>query len=361
MADKNSGWLVKASCPGFPSVQITGLRPSASSGTSGGPGYQELVMDLSETFDLIPASVTLFSVHQGTKLSVHLGSQGDLDVVLAEAIEFGSHVITVSVSGVPARRSLDALGALLCAAATVSQLFYLAWIVTAEAISFYTEFTMWSVMIASVLINLGGYFYLLDDEKDKNHPFRLWSRPPSRQMAMLMLAPLTGDVLPLVSCKTCGLDAPVRASTRDGVVQWGVLMMAFQDGLVLKIMSGVHMGAEAIPLSTVPLACLSLTLLATAFNLPRRLSHFILESCEAAYREKGELADEAKISMYATQKMAFGHKSTPSKERPAAVETPPPAKAKAAAKAAAGGKPTKPQSFREQLKAGGKGQSKSLY
>ena len=38
-------------------------------------------MDLSETFDLIPASVTLFSVHQGTKLSVHLGSQGDLDVV----------------------------------------------------------------------------------------------------------------------------------------------------------------------------------------------------------------------------------------------------------------------------------------
>jgi hypothetical protein len=67
-------------------------------------------MDLAEQFDPIPASLTLLSIHQGTKCPVHLGSQGDLDVVVAEAIEWGSHVITVTVAGVPARRALDALG-----------------------------------------------------------------------------------------------------------------------------------------------------------------------------------------------------------------------------------------------------------
>ena len=83
--------------------------------------------------------------------------------------------------------------------------------------------------------------------------------------------------------------------------------MAFQDGMVLWIMKGLHLenGALHPELTTVPLTCLVLTLVATAFNLPRRASHFILATCEAAFREKEELADEAKISMYAAQKMAF--------------------------------------------------------
>ena len=200
---QGSGWLVKASCEGFPNIQITGLRPSRHAHTrmeSEQPGYEELLVDLAETFDLIPASVMLFSLHQGTKLSVHLGSQSDLDVVLAEAMEWGSHVINVTVSGIPARRSLDALGALVGAAATLSQLFYLRWMM-ANGASFYSELTMWCVAAGTLMLNIGGFFYLLDDESEKNHPFRLWIRPLSRRVLMLVLCPFTGDVLPLVACK----------------------------------------------------------------------------------------------------------------------------------------------------------------
>ena len=113
MADP-SGFIVKASCDGFSNMNTFALRF----------GYEELVVDVAEAFDLIPASVTMCSLHQGSKLMVHLGSQGDLDVVQAETMEWGGHVITIEVSGIPARRSLDAFGALAGAAATVSQLFY---------------------------------------------------------------------------------------------------------------------------------------------------------------------------------------------------------------------------------------------
>ena len=207
-ATKGSGWLVKASCEGNPNIQITGLRPQRDErGAEGGPGFHELVQDLADSFDLIPASVMLFSLHQGTKLSVHLGSQGDLDVVLAEALEYGSHVVAVTVSGIPARRALDAVGALLSVAATVSQLFYLSWIVTSSGAGFYYELKMWVVVVITVLYNLGSYFYLVDDESDKNHPFRLWMRPLFRRLGMLLLAPFTGDVLPLVACKVCARAA----------------------------------------------------------------------------------------------------------------------------------------------------------
>ena len=203
MPKNTSGWLVKATCEGHGnSGRIFNLPPQKlDRGAEGNPGYHELVGELAETFDLIPASVMLFSVHQGTKLSVHLGSQGDLDVVLAETMESGSHVIYVSVSGIPARRALDALGALAVAAATVAQLVYLWWLVTLSGATFYRQLIMWSVMIATLLINLGVFFYLLDDECDKHHAFRLWARPLHRRILMLLFAPFTGDVLPLVACK----------------------------------------------------------------------------------------------------------------------------------------------------------------
>ena len=152
---------------------------------------------------------------------VHLGSQGDLDVVLAEATEWGSHVISVQCSGIPARRSLDALGCLSGVAATCSQIGYLYWMVTESGAAFYRELAMWTIMIFTLLVNLGGFAYLFDDETDKNHPFRLWTRPLWRRLLMLVLSPFTGDVLPLMGSKVCGLDAPIRALTRDGVVKWG--------------------------------------------------------------------------------------------------------------------------------------------
>ena len=154
------------------------------------------------------------------------------------------------------------------------------------------------------------------------------------------------------------------------MVKWGVLMMAFQDGLVLWLMYGLHMGDGAIPLSTVPRAALTATLVALAFNLPRRLAHFLLASCEAAYREKEELVDDARVYMFATTKMA-NKESIRAAAEPAPPAAPiasaPPANAKAAG--AKGPKPTpkggkaggKPMSFREQLKAGSKAHGKSMY
>ena len=104
----NSGWLVKATHDDGP-LFVTGLRARKNEKNEDcGPGYQELVVDLAETFDLIPSSVMVFSLHQGTKLNVHLGSQGDLDVVLAEAMEWGSHVISVSVRIVSASTCANA-------------------------------------------------------------------------------------------------------------------------------------------------------------------------------------------------------------------------------------------------------------
>ena len=113
-----------------------------------------------------------------------------------------------------------------------------------------------------------------------------------------------GDVLPLVGCKACGLDAPIRASTRDGVVKWGVLMMVLQDGMVLWLLQAMHTGDEALPLTAWPLSCIALTSFSVLLNLPRRVSHFVLASCDAAYREKEELADDAKMMVYVAKKIA---------------------------------------------------------
>ena len=132
----------------------------------------------------------------------------------------------------------------------------------------------------------------------------------------------------MFSCKTFGMDAPLRASTRDGIVKWGVLMMVIQDGFVLWLLQGLHTGPEAIELAAVPTYCLALTILSVLLNLPRRVSHFILASCEAEFMRKEELADDAKISMYAAQKIGFKTTSgSPPKERPGSGgKSPPPAK-----------------------------------
>lgn len=349
-----SGFIIKASCDGHSSTQSIGLRE----------GYQELVADLAEAFDLIPASVTLFSMHSGTKLMVHLGSQGDLDVVLAETMEWGSHMITVEVTGIPARRLLDGFGSLAAAAATISQLGYLYWIVVLDRDApFYRELTLWFIMIFAVLANLGNFFYLLDDETDKNHPFRLWARPFSRRLIMLCLAPFTGDVLPLVGCKACGLDAPIRASTRDGVVKWGVLMMALQDGMVLWLLKAIHTGDEALPLSAWALACISLTGFSVMLNLPRRVSHFVLASCEAAHREKEELADDAKMMVYVAKKIAKqGERPTfkdPNPSRPSA--SPPPARPVASSRTTPPPANAAPSKGGVKAKMKAKGQQRALY
>jgi len=312
--DESTGFIVKASSAGDNQLRTMGLRQ----------GFEELVVDLADAFDFIPASVTLFSLHNGTRLMVLLGSQGDLDVVLAEAMEWGSHVVTIEVSGIPARRSLDGLGCLAGVAATASQLFYLYWMITESGAGFTTELQMWSIMIFALLVNLGSFAYLLDDETDKNHPFRLWIRPLHRRAAMLILSPFSGEVLPLVACKAFGLDAPIRSSTRDGIVKYGWFMMVAQDLMVLLVMWGLHTGETPVPMDTILLMAISLTLFSVLLNLPRRVSHFVLGYCDAAYREKEELADDAKISFFAAQKIGASKNGSPVKDRPEAARASPP-------------------------------------
>ena len=70
--------------------------------------------------------------------------------------------------------------------------------------------------------------------------------------------------------QTCGLDAPIRNDTRDGVVKWGVLMIAAQDCTVLYLLYLLHIAPDAtLPLASTPLTCVSLTLISVLLNLPR--------------------------------------------------------------------------------------------
>ena len=292
-----SGFIVKAITPGGEELKTMALRK----------GFDELIADIADKFQFIPASVTLFSRHNGTQLWVHLGAQGDLDVVLAEAAEWGSHVINVEVTGVSASRGLDAVGCLAGTGATASQLLYLWWMVTEGAnVGFFRQLEVCMILALAMIIHLGTFFFLLDDETSHNHPFRQWVRPPSKRIAMLLLAPFSGDVMPLVGCGACGFDAPLRSATRDSIVKGGIWIMLLQDGLMLSVLQAVHFGdaATAQPLSAVPEAALYLTLGSLAVNLPRRIAHFLVGSCEAAYREKEELAEDAQVSKFANEKMA---------------------------------------------------------
>ena len=172
---------------------------------------------------------------------------------------------------------------------------------------------------------------------------------------MLVLSPFTGDVLPLAGCKACGMDAPIRASTRDGVVKWGVIMMVLQDGMILWLMQAIHTGEGALPLAGAPLTCFALTGVAVIVNLPRRLSHFVLGSCEAEFSKKEELADDAKISMYAAQKVAFKQTVQPKSPLPAATAPQPTPASSGMGASGRGLPPGKKQAMTATPKASGRG------
>ena len=123
------------------------------------------------------------------------------------------------------------------------QIGYLHWITTSHA-EFYRELTIWTIVIFTLLANLGGFAYLLDDETDKNHPFRLWVRPFGRRLLMLVMAPSRATC-----CRAWRARrgwAPVRASTRDDVIKWGILHDDRADAGVLWLMKEMHTGAAAL-------------------------------------------------------------------------------------------------------------------
>ena len=49
----------------------------------------------------------------------------------------------------------------------------------------------------------------------------------------------------MASCKVCGLDAPLRDSTRNALIKWAVLLMPVQDAVVLSLMRQLHFGGGA--------------------------------------------------------------------------------------------------------------------
>ena len=303
-----SGFIIKAQTQGGAYV----TKPLRES-------YEELVADLADSFNLIPASVTLFSKHNGTQLWVHMGSKGDLDVVLAEAAEYGSHVVNIEVSGVSAVRGLDAAGCLAATAATVSQLTYLWWLMSVASVSLYREVEVASVLILACSIHLGSLIFVLDDETANNHPFRQWVRPLLKRSLLLLLGPFSSDVLPLASCGLWGCDAPLRFKTREAIVGGGLWTMVLQDGVMLSVLFALHLSPDEsnqLPLAPIPMACLYATLASLALNAPRRLAHFLVSSCEAAYHQREELAEEAQIGVFASNKMAAREKLDTPQSRP---------------------------------------------
>lgn len=144
-------------------------------------------------------------------------------------------------------------------------------------------------------------------------------------------------------CRVCPL-----LSSSQGVVKWGILLLVFQDVALLQLMYWMHFAptadSELHPLDGIPTVALALTAFSVLLNLPRRLSHFVLASCEAAYREKEELAEDATISMFAAQK-AGPKAADPQKGSPAALKrvTPPGSKPgmPAGSSRAANGPPSK--------------------
>ena len=109
------------------------------------------------------------------------GSQGDLDVVIDEAIEGGAHAIAVEVSGMASRRTLDLWAGLLGIAATVSQVQYLIWLVYTAHGTLFNEIVMWVVVLGTLVANFGTFSYLFDDETSDNRPFMIWVRRSARR------------------------------------------------------------------------------------------------------------------------------------------------------------------------------------
>ena len=74
--------------------------------------------------------------------------------------------------------------------------------------------------------------------------------------------------------------------------------------------------SNQLPLAPIPMACLYATLASLALNAPRRLAHYLVSSCEAAYRQREELAEEAQIGVFASNKMAAREKLDTPQSRP---------------------------------------------
>jgi hypothetical protein len=166
---------------------------------------------------------------------------------------------------------------------------------------------------------LGSLIFVLDDETANNHPFRQWVRPLLKRSLLLLLGPFSSDVLPLASCGLWGCDAPLRFKTREAIVGGGLWTMVLQDGVMLSVLFALHLSPDEsnqLPLAPIPMACLYATLASLALNAPRRLAHYLVSSCEAAYRQREELAEEAQIGVFASNKMAAREKLDTPQSRP---------------------------------------------
>ena len=69
-------------------------------------------------------------------------------------------------------------------------------------------------------------------------------KPIWRRLPLLLASPFTLDVLPMIGCRSCGFNAPIRKETRDAVVKWGVILLVLQDGTVPMPMASFGVGGE---------------------------------------------------------------------------------------------------------------------
>ena len=252
--------------------------------------FDELLSTVSEAFALQRGSVRIRSKHAPTDLWVVLASQSQLMDAVREASESAMHMLTIEVSGRSARRTLDALMFALDLARLGAQVAYLWWL-SEEGLSLtlgpYTvspAAALGVLLLLSVLANSIVALSVLVTELSENGALRRWFGGARGRIAPLLCSPLTLETLPLVASGVCGLDAPLRAATRDGIIQWGVVGLLVHDVLVLLLVVGVHGLPGTSPLAPLAAVCLGTTALNVALNLPRRLVHFIV----GAYRKSFE-------------------------------------------------------------------------
>ena len=188
--------------------------------------FDELLSTVSEAFALQRGSVRIRSKHAPTDLWVVLASQSQLMDAVREASESAMHMLTIEVSGRSARRTLDALMFALDLARLGAQVAYLWWL-SEEGLSLtlgpYTvspAAALGVLLLLSVLANSIVALSVLVTELSENGALRRWFGGARGRIAPLLCSPLTLETLPLVASGVCGLDAPLRAATRDGIIQW---------------------------------------------------------------------------------------------------------------------------------------------
>ena len=307
LAMATTGFIIKAHTPSYNKTWV-GPMPL---------DINQLSELLAETFNFHPHSLKMLSRHQASGLYVHLVTQMDLDVVVAEMNDEGMHALTVELTGMSISRYTDAYAFLLGVIATMTQIAYVA---TTRAFPLAGEEDLdlaeaerhhrnRVTLILSVVLfaNVVVMGYAFDYEFTENTDFKKWMADWRRSMFCALTAPLSVDLVPFLGCKAWGFHAPVRQATRDTLIKYAVLFLVIQDGALLanlfsynsETISRLFGEGDFDDESQVEelrryalMAAAGMTILSLVLNVPRRVSAWAVASCQARLEEQNKILNQ---------------------------------------------------------------------